>query len=67
MSAVEAIANVAVGYVVSFALTAAVLPLFGYRVTVPDAAGISAVFTAASLARTYALRRIFNRGGARRL
>jgi len=60
MSAVEAVANVAVGYLVAVAATAVVLPAFGYHVTAGDAFGISAVFTAVSLARSYALRRAFN-------
>lgn len=60
VSALEAVTNVAVGYVVSLALTFAVLPLFGYAVTAPDAFGISAVFTAASMIRSYVLRRAFN-------
>lgn len=61
MSLVESIANVAVGYLVSLALTAVVLPAFGYAVTAGDAIGISAVFTAASIVRSYALRRVFTR------
>lgn len=60
MSAVEAAANVAVGYLVAAAATAVVLPAFGYRVTAGDALGISAVFTGVSLVRSYALRRAFN-------
>ena len=60
MSAVEAVANVAVGYLVAVASTAVVLPAFGYAVTAVDALGISAVFTAVSLVRSYALRRAFN-------
>lgn len=60
MSAVEAAANVAVGYIVSVAATAVVMPAFGYRVTAGDALGISAVFTAVSLVRSYVLRRAFN-------
>ena len=60
MSAVEAVANVAVGYFVAVVTTAVVLPAFGYRVTAGDALGISAVFTAISLARSYVLRRVFN-------
>lgn len=61
MSAVESVANVAVGYGVAVAATAVVLPAFGYSVTAVDALGISAVFTAVSLMRSYLLRRIFNR------
>jgi hypothetical protein len=60
MSAVEAVANVAVGYAVAVAATALVLPAFGYDVTAGDAFGISAVFTLVSLARSYLLRRAFN-------
>lgn len=60
MSAVEAVANVAVGYLVAVAATAVVLPAFGYGVTAGDAFAISAVFTVVSLARSYVLRRAFN-------
>lgn len=60
MSATEAVANVLVGYVISLAATAVVLPAFGYAVTVADAVGISLVFTIISLARSYLIRRAFN-------
>lgn len=60
MSAVEAVANVAVGYLIAVSATVVVLPAFGYRVTAGDALGISAVFTGVSLVRSYALRRAFN-------
>ncbi len=60
MSAVEAVANVAVGYLIAVSATVVVLPAFGYRVTAGDALGISAVFTAVSLVRSYVLRRAFN-------
>lgn len=60
-SALEAIANVAVGYLVSVAANIVVLPLFGYDVTVSDSFAIGLAFTAISLVRSYVLRRIFNR------
>ena len=60
-SATEAVANTALGYLISLAATAIILPLFGCAVTGADAAGISAAFTAISLARSFALRRLFNR------
>lgn len=63
VSALEAGANVAVGFVVSAVLTALVLPAFGYPVRGADALGIAAVFTAASLVRGYVLRRLFVRLG----
>lgn len=60
-SATEAVANTALGYLISLAATAIILPLFDYAVTGADVAGISAAFTAISLARSFALRRLFNR------
>ena len=59
-SAIESVANVAIGYGVSTVANLAVLPSFGYRVSVADAAGIGLVFTLISLVRSYALRRLFN-------
>lgn len=59
-SAVEAVANVAVGYSVNFAANLAVLPAFGFEVSTREAAGIGVVFTVISLARSYLLRRLFN-------
>lgn len=60
MSAVEAVANVFVGYLVSVAANLVVLPAFGYDVGVADSFYIGLVFTAISLVRGYTLRRVFN-------
>jgi hypothetical protein len=60
MSAVEASANVAIGYLVSVAANLLILPLFGYDVSVADSFAIGLAFTAVSLVRSYALRRTFN-------
>ena len=60
VSAVEAVAGTVIGYLVSLAATALVLPAFGYAVSAQGAIGISAIFTAISLVRGYALRRFFN-------
>jgi len=60
LSALETIVSTAVGFAVSLALTFTVLPLFGYAVTAPHAWGITAIYTAASLLRGYAVRRAFN-------
>lgn len=59
MSALEALANTAVGYGVSVAATLLILPAFGLPVSAGQATGISAAFTAVSLARSYLLRRLF--------
>lgn len=59
-SLIEAWLNVAIGFGVSLVANLIVLPLFGYPVTVGDAFGIGLVFTAISIVRSYALRRMFN-------
>lgn len=60
MSAVEAAANVAIGYGVAVLTQAVVFPLFGLRASVGEHFGIAAIFTAISLVRSYAVRRLFN-------
>ena len=60
-SAMETAANLGIGFVVSLALTAVVLPAFGHHVTSGQNVAITSIFTAASLARSYAIRRVFNR------
>jgi hypothetical protein len=61
MSAVESVANVAVGYGIAVATQAVVFPLFGIHATATDHLAIGAIFTVVSLARSYVLRRVFNR------
>ena len=60
-SAFEAIANVVIGYLVSVLANVLILPLFGYNVTIGDSFAIGLAFTVVSLARSYVLRRLFNR------
>lgn len=60
-SAFEAVTNVAIGYLVSVLANMLILPLFGYNVTIGDSFAIGLAFTAVSLARSYVLRRLFNR------
>lgn len=60
-SAVEAFANVAIGYGIAIATQIAVFPLFDVHVPLSSNAAIGAIFTAVSLVRSYALRRLFNR------
>jgi hypothetical protein len=60
-SALEALANVAVGLTVATVANLIILPAFGVPVTVLQAAVISVAFTAVSLARSYVMRRIFNK------
>lgn len=60
MSAIEAIANVLVGYGVAVLAQLAIFPLFGIAVSIGDNLAIGAAFTVVSLARSYAVRRLFN-------
>jgi hypothetical protein len=61
MSMIEAAANVAIGYLVALAAQLAIFPLFAIHVSLGDNMMISALFTLVSLARSYALRRLFNK------
>ena len=61
MSAVEAVANVAIGFGVSWAANLVILPAYGYPVSGRQAFVIGLWFTAISLARSYAVRRLFCR------
>ena len=60
-SALEAATNVLIGYLVSVLANVLILPLFDYNVTIGDSFAIGLAFTAVSLARSYVLRRLFNR------
>lgn len=51
--------STAVGFVIAYATTALVMPVFGYPVTVADNLGITAIFTAVSIVRGYCIRRLF--------
>lgn len=66
MSLVEAVANTTVGYVVAVIAQLAILPVFGLQATVSQHLQIGALFTLVSIARGYALRRLFEalRAGA---
>jgi membrane protein implicated in regulation of membrane protease activity len=63
LSMIEAGTNVVVGYLLALATQLAVFPAVGVSVTLQDNLRISAAFVAVSLARSYLLRRIFNRVG----
>ena len=59
-SAAEACAGVALGYGINLAGQIYLYPLLGIHVSLATNFGISLVFTAISVARTYSLRRLFN-------
>jgi hypothetical protein len=60
MSGVEAVTNVAVGYGVAVGTQIVVFPWFGLEPSLSDTLVIGAIFTVVSIARSYALRRLFN-------
>ena len=59
MSLIEAVANVALGYLVAIMAQIAVFPLFAIEVSLADNLAIGAVFTGVSILRSYLLRRLF--------
>jgi hypothetical protein len=59
MSLVEAITNVLLGFGVALLTQIIVFPLFGLEVTLGENLAIGGLFTLASIARSYALRRVF--------
>ena len=61
MSLVESVANVIVGYGVAVVTQILIFPIFGLHTTLAQNLKMGAVFTMVSLARSFALRRLFNR------
>lgn len=59
MSLVESIANVIVGYGVAVVTQILIFPVFGLHTTPAQNLQIGAVFTVVSIARSFALRRVF--------
>ena len=59
-SAIESTTNVAVGYAVAVISQLLIFPLFNIHVSLTDNLLIGGYFTLISLARSYALRRLFN-------
>jgi len=57
---IETCANVAVGYLVALAAQLVVFPAMGIAVSLSQNFTIGAIFTAVSIARSYAMRRAFN-------
>lgn len=60
LSAVESVANVAVGYGVALLSQLAIFPLFDIHIPFSSNLAIGAWFTVISLVRSYVIRRWFN-------
>ena len=61
MSAIEAVANVAVGYGIAVMTQVMVFPLFRIYASLSENLVIGLLFTVMSLGRSFLLRRLFNR------
>lgn len=59
-SLIEACIGTAVGFAISLALSLVVYPAFGHAFTLAQNFWITAIFTVASVARGYVIRRWFN-------
>lgn len=60
-SACEAVANVAIGYIIAVAAQLAVFPLVGIASTLGQNLKVGAAFTVISLGRMYCVRRWFEK------
>ena len=61
MSFVEAVTNTVVGYLLAVAVQLIAFPLFGLEVGLSENLAIAVLFTTVSIARSYSLRRLFER------
>ena len=61
MSLAEAVANVIVGYGIAVITQILIFPVFGLHTTLAQNLKMGAVFTVVSIARSYVLRRLFER------
>ena len=59
MSLVESVANVIVGYGVAVVTQSLIFPIFGLHTTLAQNLKMGAIFTVVSIARSFALRRVF--------
>lgn len=59
MSLVESVANVIVGYGIAVMTQILIFPIFGLHATLAQNLKLGAVFSVMSIARSFALRRLF--------
>jgi len=59
-SFIEALINVAIGYVIALASQIVVFPYFGIHIPLRSNIFIGGIFTVVSIIRSYTLRRFFN-------
>ena len=59
-SLTESLSNVAIGYFVALGVQLVAFPWYGMEVSLSDNVELGLIFTAASIARSYIVRRGFN-------
>ena len=59
MSLVESVSNVGVGFVLAILTQSVVFPYLGVRISTGENVFVAGIFTGVSIARSYALRRLF--------
>jgi len=60
-SLIESLINVLIGYFIALAAQLIIFPNYGIHISMSDNLSIGALFTIISIARSYVLRRLFNR------
>lgn len=66
-SFIESLTNVAIGYGVAIASQLVIFPMYGIHIPIQQNIAIGGWFTLVSIARSYAIRRWFNRWTVRRV
>lgn len=59
-SLIESLTSTTIGIIIGIVLNLTILPIFGYPVSLSDSLWISVIFTAISVIRSYAVRRVFD-------
>lgn len=59
-SFIEAWINVLIGFTINFIANLVIFPIFGWQISVMENLALGVVYTAISVARSYAIRRWFN-------
>ena len=59
-SLIEAVFNTAIGFGINFTANLLIFPLFGWEISAKQNVTLGVIYTAISIARSYAIRRWFN-------
>jgi hypothetical protein len=60
-SLIESVVNIAIGFSINFTANMLILPLFGYHISVVTNLQLGVIYTGISIARSYCIRRWFNK------